>query len=327
MSSSIVPALSKTSDYASDLEGISETFRKPDSKQNFENRASVSTVSASTQTNISDRGDRQPVLSKKWQFSGQFSHSGGVLQGETSDVVLKVPRGAIEKGEFLKIQGAVFIDLAKAHERFELPEGVAIVSPIIEYDADRSITFLTPLEIVLPHFLPQEVQKGFVKVGRFHSDGSAINLHLKPQVPEDKDNLTNHNAVENDDVFFFGKNHRLHILVKHFTGYFCTYDCRQRFLPPELHLQIHAFHVEVKPGKRHVEVVLKAWDYRLAIRDFKEASRFPDYSCFLSIFRGFTIYIVMRVGPAIGRPSYKVNALPLDISRNLPNQIILNLQP
>ena len=39
-------------------------------------------------------------------FSGQFTHSeGGVLQTENSDVVLKVPPGAVPKGKVYNIKG------------------------------------------------------------------------------------------------------------------------------------------------------------------------------------------------------------------------------
>ena len=39
-------------------------------------------------------------------FSGQFTHSeGGVLQTENSDVVLKVPPGAVPQGKVYNIKG------------------------------------------------------------------------------------------------------------------------------------------------------------------------------------------------------------------------------
>ena len=42
-------------------------------------------------------------------FSGQFTHSeGGVLQTENSDVVLKVPPGAVPQGKVYNIKGQSF---------------------------------------------------------------------------------------------------------------------------------------------------------------------------------------------------------------------------
>lgn len=229
-------------------------------------------VSVSTQTATISRGDElKPMLSNEWQFYREFSSSGGILQGEHSDVVLKVPKGAIDIGEYEKIRGAVFTDLPSAHRKLKLPEDEMIASPIIEYDAKEGLSFRDRLEIALPHFLPADFNEGSVKVYMFDRDTGG-RLRVQKLRPLDKSNLQRDGSesLEDFDVYYFGEDNLLLILVKHFTGYFCTFDCKEKFSPPVLHLKLYANHLETLRGRRRVTVCLQAWDSRMKIRDFTE---------------------------------------------------------
>ena len=58
-----------------------------------------------------------PAFNTAWQFGGTFTSHGGSLQAEGSDVSLVVGVGAVPRGDYVDIYGAVFTDVVEIRKK------------------------------------------------------------------------------------------------------------------------------------------------------------------------------------------------------------------
>ena len=249
----------------------------------MKNLATSCSSSTSTQTPPPSGGggsDDLPVFCSRWQSERLFSHEGGALQGEASDVRLEVPRGAVGKAERVSVRAAVCTGLDRAYDGLPaLPRDEHIASPVAEYlaqtgagvggmGAGSDFRFRTPVRVFLPHFLPANFSPDRVHVYVFRRDGLGF-VSLSRLQPQSKDNVER--QPQTDAFFFFGAGDRVVVVTDHFSGYFCTH-CQTSVAPQELNLVVFARHAEKARGggRRVVDVRLELWDNRLDIKDFRQ---------------------------------------------------------
>ncbi|XP_070208826.1 uncharacterized protein [Littorina saxatilis] len=231
------------------------------------------TTSTSTQTSPKDKENPPlPCFGADWQFSKEMSSLGGSLQKEASDVRLEVPAEAVPALTFVTIKCAISVDIAQVYRKLELCEGEYVVSPIAEYYVRRGFVFQSPVQIVLPHFLPHGFRTESVNVYRFNCDHFG-NFSYKKVPLRGKDNVDGSHDDQNvpsSDCFYFGNDGHICIVTSHFSGYVCTY-CGKNFPACELHVEVYAKHEEKDMGGRQAKVRLEIWDSRLFIKDFRES--------------------------------------------------------
>ncbi|KAK7473950.1 hypothetical protein BaRGS_00034779 [Batillaria attramentaria] len=98
----------------------------------------------------------EPIFSRRWEAVSRFSNSGGTFRKSGSDVILDVPRNAVEEDLQVTIHTAVCTDTDRVRRVLKLPEDECVSSPVAEYWAGHEFRFKKPVTITLPHFLPPD---------------------------------------------------------------------------------------------------------------------------------------------------------------------------
>ena len=141
-----------------------------------------------------DRWDRwdhsQPIVCSRWHAASRFTHAGGALQKPHSDVILRVPPGAVDKECSVTICTAVCANVNRIEHVLNLPEEDVVISPFVEYWAGRDYRFKRPVTIVLPHVLPPDYDLSKVRVYRvvMNNAGPVVITRLRHVIDNDAHN-------------------------------------------------------------------------------------------------------------------------------------------
>ncbi|KAK7479510.1 hypothetical protein BaRGS_00029227, partial [Batillaria attramentaria] len=205
------------------------------------------------------------IFSDNFQFTGEFSSAGGILQGD-SDVKLVVPENAIPRKKKITIGGAVCVDLDTVHTRLGLKDKEFICSPVIEYVTnEKGFRFQKPVQIDLPRFQPHLCSAKSITVYRCNKqDNGEI---TKEKLKKQKD------STQSDGTYFLSED-GVHVLTSHFTSIMTTVRrkrCAICLAPPEIHMWMCGKYIQDDRDQSFVEIKLSVSDDRSTIRDFRKA--------------------------------------------------------
>ena len=145
--------------------------------------------------------------------SKTFGYEGGDLKVEGSSVSLRVPKGAIPRGETKNIQAKVHV--CQPHDWKELREsGHSVGLPQVELGPDGS-TFLKPIEVIFensPSDVPEDIVFEFAE-GELDENASfqeATRANTRKDAKQTAMKVSPH-------VAFFAGEQNLHAFYMHFT--------------------------------------------------------------------------------------------------------------
>ncbi|KAK7480271.1 hypothetical protein BaRGS_00028439 [Batillaria attramentaria] len=207
--------------------------------------------------------ETNPVFSKDWEVYAEITSDGGLLHCADSDVSLHVPKNAVEVFRKVTVKSAVSTDLKLIHRELGLNDSETIASPVAEFCTSESFTFVQPVIVNLPHFLPEDCSKDKVRVYRFHLDCRGF-LHIERL----KQAKSETGELPEDGSFHFSAPQEIQVYTSHFTGFLCTL-CDADIVPVPLRLRLYGRHVQRET--RDVDLWLFVGDSRLDIRDFRKS--------------------------------------------------------
>ncbi|XP_076452075.1 uncharacterized protein LOC143287722 [Babylonia areolata] len=221
-----------------------------------------------TQTEPHMRSGPSPIVCRQWQACFDFTHEGGSLHTEFSDVLLHVPPGAVQNGPSVDVLAAVCANVNQIRHVLQLPEDEEILSPLAEYCAGHGFRFRQPVFITLPHALPtgyDTTQVNVYRVSLGDQGGVVVTKlrHIDTQ-PASGD------VRDSSPSFCLPAPGQVRIVTDCFSGYVCTYSsCGLHQEGPVLHAMVCSSHSKDDDGQQ-VAVYTYIWDERLSIKDFQK---------------------------------------------------------
>jgi hypothetical protein len=144
-----------------------------------------------------------------WQISGKFDHSGGTLQSYLSDDYLKIPRGAIPRGQKWTIYGNIHTELDNTFDYLlNKSKGERFAAAISEYEVEGGHWFDKPVAVVI-HPFTNNVSKLDQLTVQLHSE-----RHGFIEVPRDK-------RVDEKGPWFEVDGSTITVYTYHFTKITC----------------------------------------------------------------------------------------------------------
>ena len=230
------------------------------------------------------RGLPPPIVSVHWQASWTVRPEGGCFRKTGSDVILQVPREAVQEDGGVVVYAAICADVGRIRLLLNLSDDEQIVTPLAEYWAGQDFRFQCPVSITLPHFLPPEYDPDLVRV--YHVTRTHHGRIIPTRINEDpetgkvpEDGAT---TLDDSDVRLEGKHlgciqyeeSHIQLFTDHFCGRVCIYcdkEVKKNGRPRlQLYLMASGSLTATPDSHCHLDVFAHVWDGRIKAADCRQ---------------------------------------------------------
>ncbi|XP_069111283.1 uncharacterized protein [Argopecten irradians] len=202
---------------------------------------------------------KKTILSTDWQWCGNITNEGCVIQLPNSDVITTFPPGVLPYGnDSASCHKTVHADISRLAEELNLQEDAIITSPSPEYHMDKHLA--SYVQIKIPHRMRKHFQK--IKVESYCKHQSGI-VELA-EVTKFNDRSE---ADEKLDMFCVVNSEFVIVYTNHFSGFVCT-TC-SRYIEYELSAGIYERKGLLDNHIDTVDVMLYLKGPKATIKDFK----------------------------------------------------------
>ena len=232
------------------------------------------------------RGLPPPIVSVHWQASWTVRPEGGCFRKTGSDVILQVPREAVQEDGGVVVYAAICADVGRIRRLLNLSDDEQIVTPLAEYWAGQDFRFQCPVSITLPHFLPPEYDPDLVRVYHVtrthHGHIIPTRINEDPEtgkVPEDGATTLDDSDVRLEDKqlgCIQSEESHIQLFTDHFSGYVCTYcdtEVKKNGRPrPQLYVMGSGSLTATPDSRCHLDVFASIWDGRIKVADCRQVN-------------------------------------------------------
>ena len=157
----------------------------------------------------------------------QCDYTGCIYKNSDQDIIVKIPRGAISKGKIVHVEVGVTL-----YGPFDFGERRPI-SPILWICPQENVTFLKPIEIVMPHILANLTQKDIEFFGIQFSKA----IHEDYTVSSNDQKKYMFHTIESESHFSSGVNGSFGVIKSDHCCFFCISAIVDHKLTHELALR------------------------------------------------------------------------------------------